>query len=49
MWHIRTMEIHLTVKKKNQVKKNSGKWMDIERMALNELTQTQKVVFISRL
>ena len=41
MWYIYTMEYH-TVVKNNDILKFAGKWMDLEKTILSEVTQTQK-------
>ena len=41
MWYIYTMEYY-TVLKKNDILKFGGKWMELENIILNEVTQTQK-------
>ena len=39
MWFIYTMEYYLAIKK---YKKSAGKWMQLEKYILSEVTQTQK-------
>ena len=41
MWYTYTMEYN-TVKKNNDILKFAGKWMDLENIILNEVSQTQK-------
>lgn len=41
MWCIRTMEFHSAVETKN-IMKSIGKWMELEIIFLNEVTQAQK-------
>jgi hypothetical protein len=41
MWYIYTMEYFSTIKK-NQIIHFAGKWIELEIMMLNEISQTQK-------
>ena len=41
MFYIYTMEYHSAIKK-NEFMKFLGKWMDLEGIILNEVTQSQK-------
>jgi hypothetical protein len=41
MWYIYTMENYAAIKK-NEFMKFLGKWMDLEDIILNEVTQSQK-------
>jgi hypothetical protein len=41
MWFIYTMEYYLAIKKKDIIN-FSGKWVGLENIKLNEVTQTQK-------
>ena len=40
MWCIYTMEYYIA--EKNGILKFAGKWMDLEKIILSEVTQTQK-------
>ena len=40
MWYIYTVEYYTV--EKNDILKFSGKWMELENIILNEVTQTQK-------
>ena len=41
MWHIYTMEYYSAIKT-NDFIKFTGKWMELETIILNDVTQTQK-------
>jgi hypothetical protein len=41
MWYIYTMEYYSAIKN-NEFMKFLGKWMDLERIILSEVTQSQK-------
>jgi hypothetical protein len=41
MWYIYTIEYYSAIKN-NEFKKFLGKWMDLEDIILNEVTQSQK-------
>jgi hypothetical protein len=41
MWYVYTMEYYSAIKK-NEFRKFLGKWMDLEGIILNEVTQSQK-------
>jgi hypothetical protein len=41
MWYIYTMEYYSAIKK-NEFMKCLGKWMDLEGIILNEVTQSQR-------
>jgi hypothetical protein len=41
MWYIYTMEYYSTIRK-NEFMKFIGKWMDLEGITMNEVTQSQK-------
>ena len=41
MWYIYTREYY-TAEKNNDILKSAGKWMDLENIILNEVTQTQE-------
>ena len=41
MWYIYTMGYHSAIKN-NDFMKFAGKWMELENIMLNEVTQTQK-------
>ena len=41
MWHIYTMEYY-SADKNNDIKKFQGKWMELKKIILSEVTQTQK-------
>ena len=42
MWYIYTMEYYLAAKTNNAIIKLAGKWMELEKIILSEITQTQK-------
>ena len=41
MWYVYTMEYYTAVKN-NDIRKFEDKWMELEKIILNEVTQTQK-------
>lgn len=41
MWYINTIEYYSTIKN-NDIMKLAGKWMELENIILNVVTQTQK-------
>ncbi|XP_076422449.1 membrane-associated guanylate kinase, WW and PDZ domain-containing protein 2 isoform X12 [Peromyscus maniculatus bairdii] len=41
LWHIYTMEYY-SAEKNNDITRFAGKWMDLEKIILSEVTQTQK-------
>jgi hypothetical protein len=41
MWYIHTMEYYSAIKN-NELMKFLGKWVDLEDIILNEVTQSQK-------
>jgi len=44
MWYIYTMESHSTIKN-NVIVNFVGKWMELQKIILNEVAQTQKDVY----
>jgi hypothetical protein len=41
MWYIYTIEYYSAIKNKD-IMKFAGKWIELEKIILNEVTQTQK-------
>ena len=41
MWHIYTMKYYSAIKN-NDIMKFAGKWMELEKIILSEVIQTQK-------
>lgn len=41
-WDIYTIEYYSPVKKKHEIIKSAGKWIDLGKIILSEMTQTQK-------
>jgi hypothetical protein len=42
IWYLYTMEFYLAIKK-NEILSFAGKWMEMENIVLNEVSQVQKV------
>ena len=42
IWFIYTMEYYYTAIKKLDIMRFTGKWIELENIILNEVTQTQK-------
>jgi hypothetical protein len=41
MWYLYTMELYSAMKK-NEILSSAGKWMELENIVLNEVSQSQK-------